>query len=184
MQQAPSARWPALRSLALTATCVAALASGCTSVATPTAGQVFSGRLAVSVSGQPDRSFSAGFDLSGSARQGELLLTGPLGTTAARAHWAPGLAELSTTQGNTRHANLDAMAEQALGQPIPMAALFDWLKGRPWPEAPAAVLADGQPGFEQLGWRVSLSRLTEGWLDATRSAPPSVQVRIRLTTPD
>ena len=182
LHTAPPASWPTLRLLSLSAACLVALASGCASVAPPTAGQLFSGRLAVSVTGQPERSFSAGFDLSGSARQGELLLTGPLGTTAARAHWAPGLAELSTNQGSTRHASLDALVEQALGQAIPMAALFDWLQGRPWPEAPAAALAEGQPGFEQLGWRVSLSRLNEGWLEATRDAPPSVQVRIRLTT--
>ena len=41
--------------------------------------------------------------------------------------------------------------------------------------------ADGEPGFEQLGWQVGLSRWSEGWLDARRSEPPpGVTLRIRL----
>lgn len=182
--QAARQGWPVLRLAALGAACLASLAAGCASVAPTAAERLFSGRLAVSVTGQPERSFSAGFDLSGSALKGELLLTGPLGTTAARARWAPGLAELSSAQGNSHYASLDALAEQALGQAIPMGALFDWLQGRPWPDAPAVAFADGRPGFEQLGWQVGLSRLAQGWLEATRIASPVVQVRIRLTAQD
>ncbi len=144
----------------------------------------FSGRLAVQIEGQPERGVAAGFDLSGSASRGELLLTGPLGTTAARAHWSPGEAVLISSGEQTRHDSLDALAQQALGQTVPIAALFDWLRGRPWPAATAAPRSDGIAGFDQLGWQVDLSRQTDGWIVARRLAPPVVTVRVKLTPQD
>ena len=45
---------------------------------------------------------------------------------------------------------------------------------------------DGAPhsvqpsGFEQLGWQVSLVRLSEGFVAATREQAPAVSLRIRL----
>ena len=61
-----------------------------------------------------------------------------------------------------------------------MAALIDWLRARAWPGAPSAT-RDG--GFEQLGWRVDLSRFAEGWVVAARDAAPAVSVRARLERP-
>ena len=175
---------PGVRRTAWAGIGLAALLAGCATALPPTQPTLFSGRIAVQVPDMPERGFSAGFELSGSARQGELLLTGPLGTTAARARWAPGQAELSSAQGDSRHASLDDLAQQALGQPVPIAALFDWLRGRPWPEAAALARADGEPGFAQLGWQVSLAGLADGRIDAERDAPPRVRVRIRLTPAD
>jgi outer membrane lipoprotein LolB len=60
---------------------------------------------------------------------------------------------------------------------LPLAALFDWLRGRPWPRAASQ---ERPGGFEQLGWTVDLSRRTEGWLLARRLAAPEVTVRLRL----
>jgi outer membrane lipoprotein LolB len=138
------------------------------------------GRLSVQVAGHPDRGLAADFELSGSALRGELVLTGPLGATAARARWAPGEAVLSTPQGDTREPDLDTLAERALGEAVPMAALFDWLRGRPWPDAPSQPLDGDEPGFQQLGWQVRLDRLAEGRVEARRLAAPEVTVRVRL----
>ena len=159
--------------------------TACASLAPPAAApsELLAGRLSLRVEGQPERSFSAGFELSGNNRQGELLLSGPLGTTAARARWAGDQALLASAGSETAYPSLDALAAAALGEPIPMAALFDWLRGRPWPGAPAMARDDGQPGFDQLGWRISLLQWAEGWLEARRLAAPVVTVRVRLEPP-
>ena len=159
--------------------------SACASLAPPTVGpaDLLTGRLSLRVDGQPERSFSAGFELSGGASQGELLLSGPLGTTAARARWAGDQAVLASAGSQTAYPSLDALAAAALGEAVPMAALFDWLRGRPWPGAPATARGDGQPGFDQLGWRISLLQWADGWLEARRTLAPAVTVRVRLERP-
>lgn len=159
-----------------------ALLSGCASPALhPTGlGPPLSGRLSVRVDADPVRVVSAGFELSGDARAGTLALTSPLGSTLARARWSGHEAVLTTPAGESRFASLDDLATQALGERLPMAALFDWLRGRPWTGAASAALGGGESGFEQLGWRVSLARFGEGWLDAHREAAPAVTLRARL----
>ena len=169
-------RWPPLL--------LACLLAGCAVLAPPQAPGVLEGRLSLRVDGQPERSFSAGFALSGDARQGELLLSGPLGAGAARARWSAGQALLASGGQETAYANLDALAQAALGEALPMAALFDWLQGRAWPGAPASARDDGQPGFDQLGWRVDLAQWADGVLQARRQAAPVVTVRLRLERPE
>ncbi|MDT7837299.1 lipoprotein insertase outer membrane protein LolB [Aquabacterium sp. OR-4] len=162
---------------------LALLLGACATPAVPQAGvlPVLEGRLALRVDGQPERDLSAGFELSGNAERGALLLQGPLGATAARASWSPAGALLRTSDGEQAFATLDALATQALGENFPIAALFDWLRGQPWPGANSTPRADGGAGFVQLGWQVSLARLAEGWLEARRDGPPAVSVRVRLT---
>lgn len=155
---------------------------GCASVA-PLPGEAppLSGRLAVTVDGQagtPARSASSQFELHGNAERGRLVLTSPLGTTLARATWQPGLAEADTGRGSVeRYPGLDAMAQSLLGEALPLAALVEWLHGRPWGGAPSTP-RDG--GFEQLGWVVDTSRRADGQLRATRAAPPAITVRALL----
>ncbi len=163
---------------------LAGLLAGCATPQGPAgaATEVLSGRLSVRIAGQDERSVAAGFDLSGSAREGQLLLSGPLGTTAARARWSPGQAVLESGGQTSRHADLDALAAAALGEAIPIAALFDWLRGRAWAGAPATPRTDGTAGFQQLGWQVSLARWADGWVEAVRAAPPVITVRARLET--
>lgn len=132
------------------------------------------------VDGQPEKSVSAGFELHGNAERGSLLLTGPLGTAAAQATWQPGEALLRSGSTTQRHADLDSLGQAALGEALPMAALFDWLHGRAWAGAPSQPRADGGVGFEQLGWRVDLARWGDGLLDAVRLGPPVVSVRARI----
>lgn len=166
---------------AMSAALLAIGLAGCATVAPPGPVDLLSGRLSIRVDGQPDRSVSGGFELSGSARQGALVLSGPLGTTALRAHWSPGAAVLANPGGGeTRYADLDALAQATLGEAIPIAALFDWLRGRAWSGAPAAARADGGPGFEQLGWQISLQGWDQGALEAVRPVPPVITVRARV----
>ena len=157
----------------------AALLSACASLPAPPAGTLV-GRLSVRVDGQPERAVSAGFELVGDARRGSLVLSGPLGTTAAQASWAPGEAVLRSGSSASRHVDLDSLGKAALGETLPMAALFDWLRGRAWAGAPSQPRPDGQPGFVQLGWQVDLSRWADGALEAVRLAPPAITVRARV----
>jgi len=141
------------------------------------------GRLSVRIASEPERGLNAGFELIGTAIEGRLLLSGPLGATAAQARWSRGRAWLAVGGVETTYADLDLLAFVALGERIPMAALFDWLRGRPWPGASADARNDGLPGFEQLGWQIGLERWPEGWVQAYRPAKlnhPAVTVRVRL----
>lgn len=154
--------------------------AGCASLAPPVGGDRLGGRLSVRVEGDAQRSFSSAFELSGSPERGRLVLTSPLGMQVGRAEWSPGRAELDDGRERRVYADLQDLAEQALGERVPIAALFDWLHGRPAPGAPSVTRPDG---FEQLGWSVDVSRRGEGWIEARRLGGPAVSVRARLEAP-
>ena len=163
-----------------------ALLAACSSVPrAPVDGDILSGRLSVQVETEPGatpRTVSAVFELSGNALTGRLDLTNPLGNVIAQASWAPGTVWLKTPQGTRDYADLDSLTHEVLGESLPVAALFDWLRGRPWPGAPTR--ADGAgAGFEQLGWAVDLERFAEGFVIARRARSPVVTVRARLDRP-
>ena len=163
--------------------------AGCASVppgATPV-GEALSGRLAVRVEGAEGvapRSENAAFELQGGPQAGRLNLATPLGSVIAQARWAPGSVVLATPQGERSFADLDALTREVLGESVPVAALFDWLRGRPWPGASStASIAPAEPGFAQLGWAVNLARFDEGWVVARRERAPTVTVRAKLDRP-
>jgi outer membrane lipoprotein LolB len=142
-----------------------------------------SGRMAVRVEaspGQPSRNFSADFDLRGDAERGTLRLTGALGATLAEVRWQPGRAELIDAQGTREFDTLDAMSQALFGEALPLGALTDWLRGRPWSGAPSVPAGRG---FEQLGWRVDLASFPEGIVAATRERAPAVSLRARVERP-
>lgn len=168
--------------LAGTALLTAVLLAACATRA-PVGPADLAGRLAVRIDGQPQRSVSAGFELSGTPSQGRLVLTGPLGTIAAQAGWTSSEAWLLANGERHQYPNLDELAAAALGEPIPIAALFDWLRGQPWAGTAQTPRLDGTTGFEQLGWRIDLSRWADGIVEATRVAPPVVTVRARMEQP-
>jgi outer membrane lipoprotein LolB len=162
---------------------VLAILTGCASVGPTQPAPDLAGRLAVRVEASeqtPPRSFSADFDLRGNTDRGTLRLTGPLGATLAEVRWMPGRAELADAQGTRAYDTLDAMTQDLFGEPLPLLALIDWLRGRPWPGAPNVKRDDG---FEQLGWRVGLAGIGDGLVQATRERAPGVSVRARLEKP-
>jgi outer membrane lipoprotein LolB len=160
---------------------LSALLAACATPRAPgPADESLAGRLSVQVAphgGQGPRSMSATFELRGNAERGELDLSSPLGQTVAKARWAPSRAELLTSDGQRSFPDLQSLAQEALGEPLPLAALVEWLHGRPWRGAPSVRSASG---FEQLGWLVDLERAAQGWIVATRSAAPPVTVRARI----
>lgn len=164
------------------------LLSACAVLAPPKPAPELSGRLALRVEAGPDtpaRNFAADFDLRGDAGRGELSLTGPLGAMLAQLRWQPGSARLVQPQGEKsverEYLTLDALSRDLLGESLPLAALVDWLRGRPWPGAPSSARNDG---FEQLGWRIGLAQAVDGVILATRERPPVVTVRARLEQPE
>ncbi|MCE2659423.1 MAG: outer membrane lipoprotein LolB [Rubrivivax sp.] len=175
--------WP---TVALSAAALALV--GCASFGTreqPPA-SVWSGRLALSIAatpGQPARGFTASFELRGEPARGELSLSGPLGAQALRVSWAPGRYELDTGSGPQAYPSIDSLMQAGVGESLPLPALFDWLQGRAWPDAPHSPLPDG---FAQLGWRLDTQQLGEGWVRAQRDAgqphahSPALSLRIRL----
>ena len=127
----------------------------------------WSGRIAMQVEGQASQSFSAMFELRGNARKGSLSLTSPLGNRLAQVDWEDGHAQLTSAQETRSSESLDALLQDVTGAPIPVAALFSWLKG-----AQTTV----------PGWRVDLSAMEQGRLVAHRDEPaPPATLRIALT---
>ena len=173
-----------------TVLCAALLMNACAVV--PKGGEsrgsdTLSGRFAVRVDGTDGaaaRSVTAAFELLGSANLGQLNLSTPFGSVLAQARWAPGQVVLVTPKGETNYPDLDALTREILGEGLPVAALFDWLRGRPWPGAVSTpTSAPGDTGFEQLGWVVDLARIDEAWVVARRERAPVVTLRAKLDRP-
>jgi outer membrane lipoprotein LolB len=124
----------------------------------------WSGRLALQVEDPRAQSFAAGFELTGNAQAGEMKLTNPLGGTLAVLAWAPGSAMLRSGNETRQFSSLEALAAQVTGTPIPVAALFDWLRGIHTPVP---------------GWQADLSQLAQGRLRAQRTDPlPIADLRL------
>lgn len=160
---------------------VAALLTACASAPpapepTPPARTAWSGRLALRTEGDRAQSISARFDLQGSARQGRLDLSTPLGTTLMQAHWAPGVAILTLPDGDRRYDTMDALTADVLGEALPVASMFDWLAGQP---APGQAFETGEGGFLQAGWWVETRERPAGRLRLERR-DPSPPVILRL----
>jgi outer membrane lipoprotein LolB len=85
------------------------------------------------------------------------------------ARWTPLEAVLEEAGKTRKFSHIDALIEQSTGAALPVAALFDWLHGKP-----------GQ----QQGWRADLGQLPQGRISAQRSKPlPRADLRIVLDRP-
>ena len=161
---------------------------GCTTVPTPSvspSSATIQGRLALKVGASaqgPERQFSALFVLSGDEQRGRLELNSPLGLTLALAHWQPGRVELQTPQETVVLRDLGTLAERTLGTRVPLEAVFEWLRGRAWPQSPHRI-TEGNPtqvlAFEQLGWKIDLRGFAEGSLIARRLDEPTITLQAR-----
>jgi outer membrane lipoprotein LolB len=161
----------------------ALLISGCAT--RPAQPADFRGRLALRIEGDAERSFSADFELQGSPDSGRLVLSTALGLRLAEARWSRLEAVLDTGNGSPQSfTDLEAMTREIFGETVPVSALFDWLRGRPWPKAPSRALPAPETGFSQIGWSVLLERFADGQLVARRDRlSPPLSLRIRLDSP-
>lgn len=152
----------------LLAICALWLAGCAQPVAKPNAEEnAWSGRLALQVEGQASQSFSAMFELRGTAENGGLVLLSPLGNRLAQLDWKDGHAQLVSAQENRTSDSLEALLQDVTGTRIPVTALFSWLQGT---QATAP------------GWRADLTGVAEGRLVAHRDDPaPQATLRIALT---
>lgn len=124
----------------------------------------WSGRLVVQVEEQATQSFAAAFELQGNATHGELTLLSPLGTVLAQLQWEPGRASLQSSGQTRTSESLDVLLEQMTGTPLPVLALFSWLRG-----LQTAV----------SGWQADLDNIDHGQLVATRYEPaPRTTLRV------
>jgi outer membrane lipoprotein LolB len=162
------------------------LFAGCAGPGAQHARQVISGRLFLRVPeddqqqpARPAQSLTVLFELDGNAERGQLRLLSAFGTVLALASWWPGTATLQTSEGERRFDSLDSLAQAALGEPLPLAALPDWLNGQPWAGTAHVVR---ERGFEQAGWQVLTDAFAEGRIEALRLARPQAMLRVQLDT--
>jgi outer membrane lipoprotein LolB len=95
---------------------------------------------------------------------GELLLNSPLGNQLAAVRWSPERAEMQQGDRLSQYPSLDSLSAELGGTALPVAALFDWLRG--------------QPSMVN-GWDADLSRQPEGRIVARRSKPlPGAELRL------
>jgi outer membrane lipoprotein LolB len=122
------------------------------------------GRLMLKVHSEPVQALSADFDLQGDAQVGRLSLFTPLGTTAARLEWDAHGAQLQTTGELQQFESIDALTRHSTGTVLPIASLFEWLKG----------VESVTPG-----WKVDLHELADGRFSAQR-LPPDVPAELKI----
>ena len=124
------------------------------------------GRISVQVLGDAPTSMSASFLLRGDAKNGELDLYSPLGTTLGALQWTPQLVQLSDGGKHQHFNSLAELTEKATGAALPVEAIFGWLQGQQ---------------VNAAGWQADLSNVSQGLLSARRTEPaPEVTLRIKL----
>ena len=127
----------------------------------------WNGRIALQIDGQASQSFSAMFELRGTAQAGGLVLLSPFGNRIAQLDWKDGHAQLVSGQDTRTSDSLDTLLQDVTGTRIPVTALFSWLKGT---QASAT------------GWQADLTGIADGRLTARRDDPqPPATLRIALT---
>ena len=127
----------------------------------------WNGRIALQIDGQASQSFSAMFELRGTAQTGGLVLFSPFGNRIAQLDWKDGHAQLVSGQDTRTSDSLDTLLQEVTGTRIPVTALFSWLKGT---QASAT------------GWQADLTGIADGRLTARRDDPqPTATLRIALT---
>lgn len=143
------------------------LLAGCATPPRPTNNSPeWQGRISVQVLGDAPSSMSAGFSLRGDAKNGELDLYSPLGTTLGALQWNPQRVQLSDGSKPQYFNSLAELTEKTTGAALPVDALFGWLQGR---------------DVQATGWQADLSTVSQGSLIARRTNPaPEVTLRIQL----
>lgn len=159
--------WASIWLVALLVAC--ATPASIRSIAPAPSVKQWQGRISVTVQSDPPRNMSSGFSLEGNARQGELNLFSPLGTTLATLQWNPSTTQWLQGSQQRRYDSMAHLMEETTGAALPMDAMFDWLEGH---------------DTASPGWQTDLSAIAQGTLVAKRVSPePWVVLRIKLDTP-
>lgn len=146
------------------------------------------GRFAITVieDGGNQQAVQGGFDWRDDGQGYRLDLISPLGSVQGRVEGSPGVATLTKADGTVLLADdPDALAEQALGGPVPVSFLRDWMRGRVVDSAATQIKRDeqGRPvEFQQADWRARLSRYdAQGpGLLVLQRAEPGRRITVRL----
>lgn len=135
----------------------------------PTEPNHWVGRLVLHIQDESPQRHSGGFELIGTATEGELSLLNPFGTAVAQARWTPTIAQLQQGERIQVFNSMPELLQAATGAALPLSAVFDWLQGTP-SHAP--------------GWQVDLTQHDQGRIRAQRISPePAVQLLIVLQRP-
>ena len=98
--------------------------------------------------------------------QDEIWLMTPTGQTLAHIVDSKDGATLTRAdQKRYRAGSVEALTQQALGWPLPLALLQYWVKGQPAPSSKPESLEQGPAGataLAQNGWRVAITYYSEG----------------------
>lgn len=189
-------RLRAPRALAVLAL-VAGLA-GCATLPAPTdSDRVHAGRFAATTTLDGKRENTTGrFQLRVDRERLLLDLASPIGTTLARIESGPAGVVLRTPGDDGREVrsrDAEALAQEVLGWPLPVAGIGDWIEGRPVPSRPSRPQAgaDGTTGFEQDGWTIAIAErfdsgaprrvvMTRPAQSAAAGAPAAPAITLRL----
>jgi outer membrane lipoprotein LolB len=124
------------------------------------------GRISVQVQGDNPTSMSASFLLHGDAKNGELDLFSPLGTTLGALQWTPQRVQLSDGGKQQYFTSLADLTEKTTGAALPIEAIFGWLQGI---------------DVQATGWLADLSAASQGSITARRTDPaPEATLSIKL----
>lgn len=143
----------------------------------------WSGHLSLRLDAWQDLAADGGsflFDLQGPVlndqlQAGQLDISTPLGTQMASIRWTSDSAVMHTPDGPQIFDSLNVLLQQTLGEALPISALTHWLDGHADPALPAVPASMNATIFEQAGWRIDATQLSQGLLRATRTASPDVR---------
>ena len=191
---AAAALFDALRPFRLAALVLAL--TGCASIAPPTAPEpqraipVRAYRDAIELDGRlsvryeqngREQALHGSFTWAQTAQHAAVAILSPLGQTLATIDVAPGHSSLTQAGRAPRiAADVDALAADALGWPLPVAGLRDWLQGFATDAAGHRIVASPSANATTIltpeGWRIRYV----SWQDDDPSAPHNHPKRIDL----
>lgn len=152
------------------------------------------GRLSVRYQTQGrEEALHGNFSWQQDARRTEVHLLSPLGQTIARISVEPGMASLTQAGQATRTAtDVDSLAESALGWPLPVSGLRDWLQGQgiasngnrfsASPAKDTVMTSDGWK-LHYVAWQDSAPGMPRR-IDLERDTPHAGLVAIRIVIDD
>ncbi|HUL65675.1 MAG TPA: outer membrane lipoprotein LolB [Burkholderiaceae bacterium] len=166
----------------------------CSTTPAPTVERQYVGRFSVVASLAGKRENGSGrFKLAVESNSIVLDLETPLGSTLARVEVDSRGARLTAPSDSgpreVHGADAEALTNEALGWPLPVAGFRDWIEGRPVPTKPSTDRTTGAgKAFEQDGWTISvLERFEQGrgaprrlLLERPETPQPAPAISLRL----